>query len=275
MNLLPVRKLRIDTATDTHFSSTNLQTFEYNQFEPGTYTKSQLTYAHQSGQLIPYATREEVSVDLIDFTAVQLNALYAGGIFDIEVTLGLPGETATVIYFYSVCLQLNYNITEGVQKLKLSATQFSAGGSTLDSSNGNFGIATGMFTSQITESFYLNVIDCRVGIKVMKLPYRNALYRDVERILGYKRTATITISPNSISVVNRQWATSEILRWLLAEYKFFGMYNFFDKQTDVPRRVVCTNSTEILEDRLDSISAGRNFMIEVQDAELQPPYFAS
>ncbi|GEM_PF-3573684 len=270
--LKPIRKVRIEQATGNKlFDASEKQTFEYSQFEPGTYTKSPLTYMHQNGQVMPYAVREEVIVDLVEFTDTQLNLLFAWELIDVEVTLGFPDEASTMIYFYAVKPQLNLNITEGVQKLKFSVQQFATDNGDL---TGEYYVAKfgyGTHLGAIDNIVEMPIIGCRVGLQVIKLPYRNGLYADIERIIGYKRTAVITLSPKAANSMGNGF-NSAIETWLFAPYKNVWARNFFAdtviNSTDVPRLVVCTNSEEIVEERLDNLYQGRNITIEVIDRNI-------
>ncbi len=262
MTILPVRKIRIDTAGQS-FASAALQTFEYYNFEPGTYTLSQLAYMHQSGHQIPYAKREELVADLVIFTASQYAALLAFGSVDVEITCGMPGETATVITFFATRLVLNYNITEGVQKLKITALQITtAGGTVIPVSQAVFGYGSGPTT------FSVDLVECRIGVQVISLPYRNVSYTDVERVIGKKRRATISIAPSALTA--RQGFGSSLEAWLMNSLKYLRTYNFHSESggTEAFRQVVCLNSEEIVEERLDGLYAGRNIVIDVADKEM-------
>ncbi|MEI6846561.1 MAG: hypothetical protein WCK32_00755 [Chlorobiaceae bacterium] len=260
ITLMPIRKIRIDTA-GLSFSSSDLQTFESYQFEPATYTDSQLTYTHQSGHVVPYGEREEVIADLVRFTFVQMAALYAFSAVDVEFTFGLPGESASILTFLNTRLQLSYNVTEGVQKLKLTVQQFKTStGNVIPETVVSFGCNDGN-----TYRFDATIVECRVGFQVLKLPYRNGLYTDVERVHGFKRKATITIAPTELQLRDGFGILFE--GWLTNEYKYVSAYNFYDDAGGYGsyRQVTCTNSADLMEERIDSLLQGRNIVLEVVD----------
>ncbi len=260
MQLLPVLKIRVDTA-GAGFVSGALKTFEYYHFEPATYTKSQLLYTHQTGNQIAYGYKEELVADIVIFTASQYAELLAFGSVDVEITLGLPGETATVKTFLATRLLVNYDVTEGVQKLKVSALQIStAAGVIIPVSQVVFGYGS------TPTSFTVDLIDCKVGMQTLKLPVRTGTFKDLERIHGYKRKATLVIAPSAIT--SRQGFGSSLEAWILSETKYVRTYNFFSETGgyEAFRSVICTNE-ELIEERLDGIYIGRNLTIDVLDKE--------
>ena len=262
MQLLPVRQIRVDTA-DESFASGALLTFGYHQFEPGTYSKSQLKYIHQSGHSVPYGFREELVADLVDFSAADYAALLAFASVDVEITMGLPGATARVVTFLATRVQLEYNVAEGVQKLKLTAQQFSTvSGVVIPVTTADFGY--GVENPQ-GNRFSLDLIECRVGLELLKLPFQNGMYSDFERPIGYKRTATVTVSPTSLQAERQGFGTS-LEAWLLSDSKFFRAYNFFGESAgyDSYREVVLTQE-ELQEERLENLLSGRNVVLTVKD----------
>lgn len=262
MQLLPVRQIRVDTAGES-FGSVDLQTFGYYQFEPGTYSKTQLKYMHQSGHSVPYGFREELVADLVDFTAAQYADLLAFGSVDVEITLGLPGETATVVTFLAARLQLDYNVTEGVQKLKLTAQQFStAAGVVIPVTTADFGYGAG---NPSGNRFSLDLIECRAGLELLKQPFRNGEYSDFERPIGHKRTATFTVAPIAVQA-ERQGFGASLEAWLMSDTKFFRAYNFFGESGgyDSYREVVLVQE-ELQEERLENLLSGRNVVLTVKD----------
>ncbi|MCG8345537.1 MAG: hypothetical protein MI685_10345 [Chlorobiales bacterium] len=262
MQLLPVRQIRVDTAGES-FGSVDLQAFGYHQFEPGTYSKTQLKYMHQSGHSVPYGFREELVADLVDFSAADYVALLAFGSVDVEITMGLPGETATVVTFLATRIQLDYNVTEGVQKLKLTAQQFStAAGVVIPVTTADFGY--GVENPQ-QNRFSLDLIECRGGIEVLKKPFRTGDLTGVERILGFKRKAAVTIAPTSAQVERQGFGTS-LEAWLMSANKFFRAYNFFGETSgyDSYREVVLVQE-ELDEERLENLLAGKNVVLQMVD----------
>lgn len=262
MMITPVSRIRID-APGAGFESSTAMTFEWYKFEPGTYTRSELMYTHQSGHAIAYASREEVSFDLIDFTTSEYAALVALGSVDVEITLGLPGEVTRVVTFFSTRLSRNYNITEGVQRVKVTALQITGPSGVIPVTQAVFrhGSATPV-------EFTLDLVECRVGLNVIRLPYRNSAFTEFERIIGFKRSATVVLSP---SVFNgRQGFGSQLEGWILAAEKYIKTYNFFGETGDYNsfRQVVCTNSDSLIEERLDNIYPGRNLTLTVSDTAM-------
>jgi hypothetical protein len=261
MNLLPVRKLRIDAAGQS-FGSAAVQTFEYYYFEPATYTKAQLLYTHQSGHQVPYGTREEVVADLVAFTASQLSAMYAFGSVDVEITLGMPGETATVVTFLATRLVLNYNVTEGVQKLKLSALQISsASGVVMPVTVADFGYG---LNNPEGIRFSLQIIEARPTMEVLAFPCRNGEHTDFERVVGYKRGVELTVSPASLQAVRLGFG-SGLEAWVTSQYKYLRCWNFYGTTDDAYREVVMVTENGLVEDRLDTLLIGRNIQLSVKD----------
>lgn len=262
MQLLPVRQIRIDTAGEL-FGSVDLLTFGYHQFEPATYSKTQLRFLHQSGHSLVYGFREELVADLVDFSATEYADMLACGSVDVEITMGLPGETASTVTFLAARLQLDYNVTEGVQKLKLTAQQFStAAGMVIPVTTADFGFGAG---NPSGNRFSLDLIESRTGLELLKQPFRNGVYTDQERPIGYKRTATVTIAPTSIQA-ERQGFGASLEAWLFSDTKFFRVYNFFGESGgyDSYREVVLVQE-ELQEERLENLLAGRNVVLPVKD----------
>jgi len=262
MMLLPVRRLRVDDA-GASLSSSSLMDFGYERFEPATYTRSQLTYPHQSGHKVVYGEREELVADLVDFSASDYASLRSFGAVDVEITMGLPGATATVVTFLSTRLELAYNVTEGVQKLKLTALQIStASGTVVPVTVADFGYGSG---NPSGNRFSMALVDARVGMELIKLPYRNGEYMDVERVVGFKRSAELTVSPLSLQG-ERQGFGGSIEAWILSDHKFLRMYNFFGESEGVDSyREVVVVQEEVAEERIENLMIGRNLVLVVKD----------